>query len=102
VDNTSKLASQKIVAAEICRMMAQHSAAQNHLQEATKFYKEALSHQPQDPDTLISLAKLYLQVLNLYDNLNSNICYSFYALFLQQPFLRMVFRNQYCGHRNSR
>jgi Tfp pilus assembly protein PilF len=43
-------------------MTAEHAAGQNHTQDAVKFYKEALTHQPSDPDTLIALAKLYLQV----------------------------------------
>jgi predicted Zn-dependent protease len=50
------------VAADICRMTAEHAAGQNHTPDAVKFYKEALTHQPNDPDTLIALAKLYLQV----------------------------------------
>ncbi|CAB3383131.1 Hypothetical predicted protein [Cloeon dipterum] len=65
IDGTGKLAAQKIVAASICRLMAQHSASQNSNQEAIKLYKEALVHQPSDPDTLIALAKLYLQADDL-------------------------------------
>jgi len=44
-------------------MMAEHAASQNLTPEAIKFYKEALAHQPNDQETLISLAKLYLQVI---------------------------------------
>ncbi|XP_059488844.1 tetratricopeptide repeat protein 21B-like isoform X2 [Neocloeon triangulifer] len=61
IEGTGKLAAQKVVAANICRLMAK----QGSNQEAIKYYKEALVHQPGDPETLIALAKLYLQVDDL-------------------------------------
>ena len=48
----------------MCCKMAEHSVNQRDHDVAIRLYKEALDYTPEDPVTLLALARLYLQVVN--------------------------------------
>lgn len=56
------LLDQKSVLADICFTMAEHSSSLRNFTQALDYYKEALTYKPNDVKTLLSLAKLYMQV----------------------------------------
>ncbi|CAB0036391.1 unnamed protein product [Trichogramma brassicae] len=60
------LLDQKNVLADICFTMAEHMYSMRDYAQAVEHYKEALTYKPNDVKALLSLAKLYMQVLFLY------------------------------------
>ena len=48
---------------QICLYMAEHATALREFDQAIDYYKEALSYKPNDITALLSLAKLYMQVI---------------------------------------
>lgn len=54
---------QKHVVAEICVAMADHASSIRDYDQAVLHYKEALSYKAADIKALLSLAKLYMQVI---------------------------------------
>ena len=46
----------------MCRKMAEYYANDRDFEGAIQLYKEALSYEPESAPSLLSLAKLYLQV----------------------------------------
>lgn len=56
------LSDQKNVLADICSIMAEHSSSIRNFNQAIEYYKESLTHKPNDVRALLSLAKLYMQV----------------------------------------
>ncbi|XP_063227668.1 tetratricopeptide repeat protein 21B-like [Bacillus rossius redtenbacheri] len=56
---------QKKVATHICQQMAERAAALRDHDLAIRYYKEALSFMPENPDTLVALARLFMQVNDL-------------------------------------
>ena len=48
-------------AAKTCRKIADHYNNTRDFENAIKLYKEALQYNPEDTETLLALAKLYLQ-----------------------------------------
>lgn len=59
----SNAVEQKHVVADICMAMADHASSIRDYDQAVLHYKEALSYKPVDIKALLSLAKLYMQVI---------------------------------------
>lgn len=53
------------VAANICQQMAEYANMLRDHDAAIQFYKEALAYSPEDKNTLVALARLYMQVNDL-------------------------------------
>lgn len=60
-DQTSELREQKNIATAIAVQMAGHAVTQRDLDGALRFYREALTHTPDDVSVMAHLAKTYLQ-----------------------------------------
>lgn len=54
---------QKHALANICLTMADYASTLRNYEEAIIYYKEVLAHKPTDVNALLSLAKLYMQVI---------------------------------------
>ncbi|CAG0886786.1 unnamed protein product, partial [Cyprideis torosa] len=65
VESPDAAEEQRELAASICRQMAQHAVTERNWEKAIKLYKEAISSYPEDSDSLLALARLYLTVNDL-------------------------------------
>lgn len=63
----SNLEDEKQLLANICLTMADHSSSLRDYDQAITYYKEALNHKPANINALLSLAKLYMQVIKIYN-----------------------------------
>lgn len=64
MDQTGDIGEQKLILSDICVRLAEICKAMRDNDQAIQHYKEALNAAPNQADILISLAKLYLQVIS--------------------------------------
>lgn len=65
VDQSGGNMEERKAAANICQQMAEYANMLRDHDAAIRFYKEALAYSPEDTNTLVDLARLYMQVNDL-------------------------------------